>query len=341
MQPIGKPMKKRILVAGLFHETHTFLETPTPLEAFSIRNGESLLDAAGDGSPLAGALEVASACGWHVLPAADFRATPSGTVEDEVFEAFCELVSSYDQHRSDRIDGIFLVLHGAMVCRSIPDVEGELITRLRRLPGADELPICGVLDLHGNISRRTIEGSQGFWAYRTNPHIDACIAAMNAATMLDQILKTGRKPTALFDSVPIMWPPTGTGTDDEPMRGLEAMAAEIAKIAAVNVMAGFSFADTFDTGVSFSAVTFGNPEPVRRHLRSLCDFAVRHREQGNVLEPPLETVMPNVLDCVAHGQTPVGLVEPADNVGGGAPGDADHLTCFVGARRRGGGRRHQ
>ncbi len=171
------------------------------------------------------------------------------------------LVSSYDQHRNDGIDGIFLVLHGAMVCLSIPDVEGELaITRLRRLPGAYELPICGVLDLHGNISRRTIEGSQGFWAYRTNPHSDARNAAMNAATMLDRILKMGRKPTVLFESVPIMWPPTGTGTDDEPMRGLEAMAREIEKIAAVNVMAGFSFADTFDTGVSFSVVTFADPE---------------------------------------------------------------------------------
>ena len=32
--------------------------------------------------------------------------------------------------------------------------------------------------------------------------------------------------------------------------------------------------------------------------------------------------MPRVLECIARGQTPVALVEPADNVGGGAPGDA-------------------
>jgi microcystin degradation protein MlrC len=320
-------MKKRVLIAGLFHETHTFLETPTPLDGFSIRTGEDLLDAAGDGSPLAGVLEVASSCGWEALPAADFRATPSGTVEDAVFEAFWrELVSAYDRYRHDGIDGIFLVLHGAMACRTIHDVEGELIARLRRLPGAGELPICGVLDLHGNISRRTIEDSHGFRAYRTNPHTDACQAARDGATLLDRILTTGHKPTALFESVPIAWPPTGTGTDDEPMRGLEAMAREIERhdpdIAAVNVMAGFSFADTFDTGVSFSAVTFGDPEQARRRLRALSEYAVREREKGEVLEPPLEMVMPKVLECVARGQTPVALVEPADNVGGGAPGDA-------------------
>ncbi|HEX4071859.1 MAG TPA: M81 family metallopeptidase [Planctomycetaceae bacterium] len=320
-------MKKRVLIAGLFHETHTFLDTPTTQQEFAVRLGTRLLDAAGDGSPLAGVLEVAASCGWEVLPAADFRATPSGIVEDAVFESFWrEFVAAFDRQRDGAIDGIFLVLHGAMVCQSIHDVEGELMSRIRRLPGAGEIPICGVLDLHGNISRTTIEQSQGFRAYRTNPHTDACQAAIDGATLLDRILTTGRKPMALFESVPILWPPTGTGTDDEPMRSLAAMAREIEahdpEIAAVNVMAGFSFADTFDAGVSFSAVTFGDPEDARRHLRALSEFAVREREKGNVLEPPLETVMPKVLDCVARGQTPVALVEPSDNVGGGAPGDA-------------------
>jgi microcystin degradation protein MlrC len=320
-------MKKRVLIAGLFHETHTFLDTPTKQEEFAVRLWTRLLDAAGDGSPLAGALEVAASRGWEVLPAADFRAAPSGIVDDAVFESFWqEFVSTFDRQRGRGIDGIFLVLHGAMVCQSIHDVEGELMSRIRRHPGAGKIPICGVLDLHGNISRRTIEQSQGFRAYRTNPHTDACQAATDGAMLLDRILTTDRKPTAHFESVPILWPPTGTGTDDEPMRSLAAMAREIEahdpEIAAVNVMAGFSFADTFDAGVSFSAVTFGDPEKARRHLRSLREFAIQHRQAGNVLEPPLETVMPQVLECVARGQTPVALVEPSDNVGGGAPGDA-------------------
>jgi microcystin degradation protein MlrC len=327
-------MKKRVLIAGLFHETHTFLDTPTTQEEFAVRLGTRLLDAAGDGSPLAGALGVAASCGWDVVPAADFRATPSGIVEDAVFEAFWrECVSAFDRQRGGAIDGIFLVLHGAMVCQSIHDVEGELMSRIRRLPGAGSIPICGVLDLHGNISQRTIEQSQGFRAYRTNPHTDACQAATDGAMLLDRILTTGRKPTAHFASVPILWPPTGTGTDDDPMRSLTAMAREIEahdpQIAAVNVMAGFSFADTFDAGVSFSAVTFGDPEQARRHLKTLSEFAIKHRQAGNVLEPPLEAVMPKVLECVAGGQTPVALVEPSDNVGGGAPGDAPTILCAL------------
>lgn len=320
-------MKKRVLLAGLFHETHTFLDGTTPQDQFAVRTADRMFEAAGDGSPLAGVLEAAATCGWNVLPAADFRASPSGTVEDVVFESFWrEFSAAFGRSRAEGIGGIFLVLHGAMACQSLGDVEGDLIERIRGLPGAKALPLCGVLDLHGNISRRMIEASQGFVAYRSNPHTHARQAAMDAAAVLDRILTTGRKPTALFDSAPVLWPPTGTGTDDEPMRTLEAMAREIERtdtdIAAVNVMAGFSFADTPNTGVSFSAITFGDADQARRHLARLRDYAVAHREEGNVLEPALNNVMPRVLDCLARGRTPVALVEPADNVGGGAPGDA-------------------
>jgi microcystin degradation protein MlrC len=320
-------MNKRVLLAGLFHETHTFLDGVTTLDDFAIRRGGEIFDAAGDGSPLSGALEVAASCGWDVRPVVDFRATPSATVDDAVYESFWqEFESAYRSEDEGSLSGIFLVLHGAMACQTVHDVEGDLIARIRALPGATGVPICGVLDLHGNISRRMIESSQGFVAYRTNPHVDARQAAMDAAHLLDRILTSGRTPTCLFEAAPLMWPPTGTGTDDEPMRRLESLARDIERtepdVVAVNVMAGFSFADTFDTGVSFSAVTFGDPKRARQHLRKLRDAAIEYCQTGNVIEPGLESVMPQVLACIDGGQTPVILVEPADNIGGGAPGDA-------------------
>ena len=44
----------RVLVAGLFHETNTFLPDATPLADFGERAGAALLAAEGDGSPLVG-----------------------------------------------------------------------------------------------------------------------------------------------------------------------------------------------------------------------------------------------------------------------------------------------
>ena len=48
----------RVLLGEIFHETHSFISEVTGLESFHIRRGAEMLDAAGDGSPLDGFLEV-------------------------------------------------------------------------------------------------------------------------------------------------------------------------------------------------------------------------------------------------------------------------------------------
>jgi microcystin degradation protein MlrC len=327
------PMGKRVLLAGLFHETHTFLEGTTGLAEFSRRTQDELLDAAGDGSPLSGVLEVAQPCRWDVRPVLDLRATPSAIVDDAVFADFWSaLAAAYERERgggggggSSGVDGIFLVLHGAMACTGCRDIEGEIVDRIRRLPGAGDVPICGVLDLHGNLSRRTVEQTQGLIAYRMNPHVDARQAAVDAALLLDRILTSGRQPVSVFESCPLLLPPTATGTDDEPMKTLEALAREAERdvmgLAAVNVFAGYSFADTHETGVSFSAITFGDPERARERLRQLRRYAMTQRERARLVDRPLAEAIPQVRDCIERGQTPIAIVEPADNIGGGAPGD--------------------
>jgi microcystin degradation protein MlrC len=317
----------RILLAGLFHETHTFLDGRTPPSAFAVRRGDELLAARGDGSPLCGVLEVAAECGWELLPTIDMRATPSATVADEVLEAWwSEFRERAAAETAGDIDGVFLVLHGAMACETVPDVEGEILRRIRGIPALADVPLVGVYDLHGNISPATAQLSQGIVAYRNNPHTDSRDSAVRAAKLLDRILTTGDRPVCLWEQPPVMWPPTGTGTADDPMRTLETMAREIERlrpqITAVNVFGGFSFADTPHTGVSFSAVTFGDPQIAAAELRRLSRWAIEHREQGNVLDPPLADVLPAIQRHVIAGETPVLIVEPADNIGGGAPGDA-------------------
>lgn len=320
-------MSKRILLAGLFHETHTFLDGLTPPDEFRTRRGEELLSARGDGSPLCGLLEVAGDRGWEILPKIDMRATPSASVADGVLETWWSEFRERSATEIARgVDGVFLVLHGAMACESVRDVEGEVLRRIRSLPELADVPLCAVYDLHGNISPVTAELSQGIVAYRNNPHTDSRDAAMRAAELLDRMLQTGERPVCVYEQPSLMWPPTGTGTADDPMRTLEGMAREIERtheeIAVVNVFAGFSFADTQHTGVSFSAVTFGDPQTAAAELRRLSQWAVDHREQGNVVDPALEAVLPEICDAAARGNGPILIVEPADNVGGGAPGDA-------------------
>src|SRR5205085_2357810 len=127
----------------------------------------------------------------------------------------------------------------------------------------------------------------------------------------------------------------------------------------VNVFAGFSFADMPDTGVSFTAVTLGEPRYALAELQELSEWATTNRVSGNVREEPLESVITRIKSMGLgtlheqgpHAQADVGgsplpgnsphacdfakpiiLAEPSDNIGGGAPGDgADLLRALVDA----------
>ena len=117
------------------------------------------------------------------------------------------------------------------------------------------------------------------------------------------------------------------------MLSLEAMARSIENsnndIVAVNVMGGFSFADTPDTGVSFAAVTFGEPDSAREELQQLVDWSIAHQASGNKVDRPLHDCRIEIRADVQSGKTPVVIVEPADNIGGGAPGDTTELLQFL------------
>jgi microcystin degradation protein MlrC len=163
-------------------------------------------------------------------------------------------------------------------------------------------------------------------AYRENPHTDAKDTAGRAARVLDRLMQNDQTCTTLWDHPPILWPPTGTGTNANPMKLLEAKARQIEQrhgdILSVNVLAGFAFADIPETGVSFTAVTQGDPEVARSELRHLARLAGDLKELGNISDMPVAEAMQRL---ALHRQGPVILVEPSDNIGGGAPGDGTGL----------------
>jgi microcystin degradation protein MlrC len=319
-------MPKRVLIAGLFHETNTFLEGQTPPEEFQILKGDELLNAEGDASPLGGCLEAAREAHWEVVPAADMRAMPGPIVEDGVIDVFWDAFKSAATLPPGRsADGILLVLHGAMVSYSCDDVEGDILERIQNLYGRAK-PVCGVVDLHANFTPRMARNSEALVAYRENPHADARESAKRAAWLLDRLMRSGERPVTLLEHPPVVWPPTGTATAVEPMRSLEAMAREIEKederLLAVNVLAGFAFADIAEPGVSFTAVAVGDPEGARERLRRLAAMAMARRELGNCVDPPVGEVMKQL---AGEREGPIVVAEPSDNVGAGAPGSGTGL----------------
>jgi len=328
-------MKPRILFGGLFHETHTFLPEPTGWADFEVTRDAAVLAKEGDESPTAGFLEEARRFGWDAVPTLDARAMPSGPVEDEAFEQFWrEFEQRARPALAAGVNAVFLLLHGAMATRSIEDVEGELLARVRALPGAAALPLFGVLDLHGNVTARMCALANGLVAYRKNPHTDAKAAAMRAAGLLQRCLATGRVPRMNWCRVPVLWAPPGTGTQTEPMHSLvefaEATEKDDPAVWAFNVMAGFSFADTAESGVSLATISDAGSENMRRHLEAGARLVWKLHKQGTVSYAPVDEVLSRI-GPAPNG--PVLLVEPADNIGGGAPGDGTGVLRALLAHR--------
>ncbi|MDC9824893.1 M81 family metallopeptidase [Devosia sp. ZB163] len=316
-------MTKRILLASLYHETHTFVDEITGLADFDINRGDAILARRGDGSTIDGFLEVAEREGWEVVPVSDYSALPSGTADQAVFEKFWnELDAGLRAALADGgLDGVWLGLHGAMVTTGSVDPEGELLRRIRAVPGAESLPIYGVFDLHATFTPLMAEHATGLVGYRENPHTDARESAVRSADLLARTLREGVIPRMHVRNAALIWPPTGTGTADSPMRDLEALArqieAEHSDIWAVNIIAGYSFSDVPFAGVAFSLITAGSEDEATAALTDLEQLATSLRELGLPEEWDLDAALAD-----AKGKPgPVVIVEPADNIGGGAPGD--------------------
>ena len=330
----------RIFFAGLYHETNSFADDLTGLEDFRIDRGAAILRRAGDGSQPAGFLSVAEREGWEIVPAVAYEAAPSGLVDHAVFECFWKDVSAaLIEALTGGLDAIYLSLHGAMVTTAEQDPEGELLRRIRATPGAATLPIFGVFDLHATFTPAMATGANGLLGYRQNPHTDSYACAVEAAELMGRSVRDGERASMRLLQLPILWPPSGTGTADQPMRGLEALARNLERessdLLAINVGPGFAFADSPHAGLALVAIYKRDADAADRALDKLAALAWSTRYDGLSAEADLDELLDVILP-VTDG--PVLLVEPADNIGGGAPGDCtDILRALIrhDARRAG------
>lgn len=245
--------EKRVLVAGLFHQTNRFAAGRTALEDFEIRRGNEMLRPNPASSVLAGLTDAAWENGWDLLPVVDMRAASGATVADAVVDLFwAEFEAVADAEAEEGIDGVFLVVHGSMVSETLQDVEGEILRRIRGVAHLSVVPICGVMDPRVNFTEAMGRQSDGLVAHLEHPPTDAREATELAAATLDGLMQTEDRPVTVWDHPPIMWPVGGAATGEEPVLGLEERAreieAELPDVLAVNVHTGFPYADVPEAG---------------------------------------------------------------------------------------------
>jgi microcystin degradation protein MlrC len=223
------------------------------------------------------------------------------------------------------------MLHGAMVTEAHPDAESDILERVRAVVGPDT-PIVVELDMHGNISPRTVELADVLVAFDTNPHVDPHARGLEATDLMERLLRGAIRPTAAIAQPPLLLAPQATGTADLPLRAVHQRAAEIEAedaVICVCVMGGFAYADMLYSGPSVIVTTDDDPDLARRYADELCAIMMEHRHAAlpQLLAPAA---------AVAHALTlpggPIILVDSADNIGGGTPGDGtDALRAMLDA----------
>src|SRR5438046_2884074 len=106
----------RVGIAGLLHESNTFLPRPTTYEDFastSLSKGAELPERwEGAQHEIGGFLDGVREFGWKAAPALAAFAVPSGALTPEAFERLTgELLEAIDA--AGPVDGMLLALHGA------------------------------------------------------------------------------------------------------------------------------------------------------------------------------------------------------------------------------------
>lgn len=318
----------KILSAEISHETNTFNIRPTDLQAFRDRyllDGPAAIGAKGDkNTELAGLLDVGRDHDWNVTHVISAAAGPGGRVTRPAFETL--LAPLLDAAAQGRWDGIFLILHGAMVTEDHDDGEGEILSRLRAIIGPD-LPVAVTLDPHANVTAAMCDLAQILVSFTTYPHVDIRATGRRTAELLHRTMTGDIHPRTHRAHRPMLEEANGGRTDIGPMIDRHAMARafEARKgVYAISINGAFPCADIAEVGPTVLIVGEDEHAPLAAIADELADdIWARRREALNHYLTPSEAA--DIAREWQPGGSPLVIADYADNPGSGAYGDAPAL----------------
>ncbi len=336
----------KIAAAGFQHETNRFSPVETSYEDFLQEDGWPGLTRGNDlwnvflhsNIPLGGFLSYAKDH-IHVVPILWVSAEPAGLVHDDAFDRISNMILD-DLELALPLDGIYLDLHGAMVCQSFDDGEGEFMKRLRNRFGND-IPVAISLDLHANITPELAELADVMTIYRTYPHIDMAETGFRAGILLHEIITTGKKPHCVLKKPPFVIPLPAQCTDLEPTRSLYEMlpAQHSLRNGTADIALGFPASDIAEIGPAILAYDFTEERALQRIEQLERAFLEAESSFGIPIYRPQDAVQ--IALNLNSRERPIILADAQDVSGAGSMSDSTELlaelarvgirNCAVGA----------
>ncbi|ALH82193.1 M81 family metallopeptidase [Sphingopyxis macrogoltabida] len=316
----------RIFVAGLMHETNGFSPIPTSIGSFEadlayIPPSDNMRELALNFAGYGDAVRAVRDAGNEPIEGPCFWAQPSGPISAAVYAKLKHIVLDA-LSEAGPIDAVLLVLHGAMIAEGFPDCEADLLEAVREAAGR-EMPVGGLLDLHGNVSEAMVKSGALLVGVKEYPHVDYPERARELHDMLVE-LAGGACMTMTLRTIPWL---SLQGTVEQPMRGfvdrmIEAESAD--GIRSVTLMHGFPWADWAHAGASVLVVSQGaNAEAASALAEDLADAFVPIADGAPTERLSIADAIDTALS--ARGKGPVVIADSSDNPGGGAACDSTFL----------------
>jgi microcystin degradation protein MlrC/pimeloyl-ACP methyl ester carboxylesterase len=318
----------KFFAALLATETNTFVSAPTGWGSFheyGIFHGDSSLrDADGYGLFALELRRLLAAEGHEMVESLLAFAQPLGRTVRTVYESLRDEILD-DLSAAGPVDGVILVLHGAMVADGYDDCEGDLISRVRAIVGP-EVPIGVELDLHCHFTQQMLSGADVIIGYKEYPHTDAVLRLRELVRIVvDTAQGKVRPTTAVHDCRMVgLWRTTA-----EPMAGfVRRMSAceQQPGVLSVSLGHGFPWADVPEAGAKLWVVTDNDPALAARLADELGHefWKLRHQIGANAL-----SVNDALREALAIEGGPVVLADMSDNAGGGATSDSTFILQAV------------
>jgi len=314
----------RLVIGEIMQETNSFSSITASVEDFEncifLEGNEILQKLKDTNTEVAGFVDVIRKEKCDSVYTLAANAVPSGFVQRKTLDFLVQrLLKQLRKIRN--MDGIYIVLHGAMAVDEIHDGSGEILQAVRN-EVESHIPIVASLDLHANLTTVMVRYADALVAYHTSPHTDMRETGRKATNILVQIVKGEIVPEMVFCKIPMLLPIENAFTYKEPALKIMQKIKEIETqpgVVSAFVCHVQPWLDVPNVGCSAMVLTNNNKVLAEKKAEELANlfWSLRH----DFLKVGLVPVREAIQRAMNEREGPFIFGDSADSLPSGAAGD--------------------
>ena len=228
--------------------------------------------------------------------------------------------------KKPKLDGILLLMHGAMFVKKIKDPEGFFIKEIRNIVG-NECKIGVSYDLHGNITEKIINNIDYFGAFKTAPHIDIKKTYKRVLQMLINGILRNKTNYISWIPIPVLVSGEMSSTYVEPCKSIYKSLDKYNKMKYItdcNLLIGYVWADSI-RATAAAVVNSTNKLVGDKICKKIANnyFHNRHKLKFDIISDKIE----NIFNKIRNNFTII--ADSGDNPTAGGVGDRADVLKYI------------